>query len=80
MTAKKRKLMEKLMRRLSELHAPSSVYMPSVIELVLQGKMMIAAVKITQPCKCDMCGGMHEKLVFLAYPAAVPDLHKLFHS
>lgn len=80
MTAKKRKLMEKLMGRLSELKAPQSVYMPSVIDLVMQGKMMIASVKITRPCKCDMCGGRHDKVVFLAYPTTVPDLKKLFRE
>jgi len=78
MTAKKTKLLKKLVRRLGELGTPDEFFRPSVIDAIVQGKVMIINATLTRPCVCDMCGGMHHFKMAAIKNATVLPLEQLF--
>lgn len=74
----KKKLLRQLLNRLQEVQAPEACFRPTPLDLVMRGKLLLISVKLTKPCKCDLCGGLHEERAFMVTAAYKGQLEEMF--
>lgn len=80
MTAKRKKLLMSLLKRLKEVHVPKEAMFPTLMDNIVTGGLMIVAWRRRYPCGCPLCNGHHEKVIVFAAPSTTKTLEQLFNE